>query len=109
MHSGEASAGSPSSAATDDAQQQFKSQYAEFLDPAFEVAEYAQRVVREDRAASAGATEDGNGAARGGRTQQQADQIARLMAALSTRAECLDDLVRKTVVESHEDLLNQVI
>ncbi|KAJ2716805.1 Conserved oligomeric Golgi complex subunit [Coemansia spiralis] len=73
-----------------DAQQHYESLYADFRDPDFDAAAYAQRVV-------------------GGAAGAAADRIAEVMAELSRRAQGLDDLVQQAVVETHEDLLKQVV
>ncbi|KAJ2781469.1 Conserved oligomeric Golgi complex subunit [Coemansia javaensis] len=69
----------------------FESSYAEFLAPGFDAAQYAQNAVK------------------GESSSGQADRIAQLMAALSGRAESLDDLMQRTIVASHEDLLSQIV
>ncbi|KAI9503853.1 hypothetical protein GGI25_005765 [Coemansia spiralis] len=74
--------------------QQFESAYGGFLSPTFDPLQYAKKIVDE--------TKDKQ-------TDTDSDEISKLMGRLAKKAEALDTLMKQTIVESHSDLLKQVI
>ncbi|KAJ1958741.1 Conserved oligomeric Golgi complex subunit [Linderina pennispora] len=74
---------------------EFSAKYAEFLSSDFDPMHYARRVVSE------GGKQGSNEAA--------SPEIDQLIATLASRADSLETLMKQTILNSHEDLLRQVI